>query len=395
MLPPFARAFLALAPVLLHWSASLVAWLATYAIHSTLFIGAVWLATSGALGRRVPVARSVGLWRLALVAGVITTTLQVNRALASLTPPLELVGGATRTAYRVLVTSRADAGAGLPLAVATRIDVRPLWPIVVMVLWIVGASCTLGLLALARRRLTRLLAARSDGAYTLAGTALREVMRRARVRREISLGVVDDLASPVALGRDEICLPRRALAEFDPAHLESILAHELAHLERNDALWLIVARVIEAVFFFQPLNRLARRRMIDAAEFAADEWAVAVTSRPVTLARCLARVAEWASSESLAMTPAMAERQSSTLVRRVRCLTTASESVSPGIARVAVIVAMVVLALVAPHAAIGSTGVAPGAGRHMQVRLERELRAGPGQELRILTLDSNVVMFRR
>jgi beta-lactamase regulating signal transducer with metallopeptidase domain len=395
MLPPFVKAFLALAPFLLNWSTGLVAWLATYAIHSTLFIGAVWLATSGALGRRVPVARSVGLWRLALVAGVITTTLQVNGALASLTPPVELVGGAAPAAYRVLVTSRADVGMGVPLALTTRIDVHPLWPIVVMLLWIVGASCALGLLALARRRLTRVLAARSDGAHSVAGTALREVMRRAYVRREISLGVVDDLASPVALGRTEICLPRRALVEFDPAHLESILAHELAHLERNDALWLILARVIEALFFFQPLNRLARRRMIDAAEFAADEWAVAVTSRPVTLARCLARVAEWASSESLAMTPAMAERRSSTLVRRVRFLTSASEPASPGIARAAVLVAMVVLALVAPHAAIGSRLVAPGPGRQMQARFERELRAGPSHELRILTLDSNVVMFRR
>ena len=39
-----------------------------------------------------------------------------------------------------------------------------------------------------------------------------------------------------------------------------MLAHEIAHLVRRDPQWLVLARAIEMVFFFQPLNRLARRR---------------------------------------------------------------------------------------------------------------------------------------
>jgi beta-lactamase regulating signal transducer with metallopeptidase domain len=393
MPPLFVRAFLDFAPILLSWSGRLVTWLATYAIHSTLFIGAVWLATSGVLGRRVPLASSSGLWRLAVVAGVITTSLQLSGALSSLTPPLELLG-ASRAAYRVLVTTRSHAGMEGPLAFMTRIEMQPVWPVVALLLWSAGATCALGLLALARRRLTQVLAVRRDGLHTVAGVALREVMRRARVRRVIALGVVDNLASPVAVGRARICLPRRALAEFDPVQLESILAHELAHLERNDAIWLIIARVIEALFFFQPLNRLARRRMIDAAEFAADEWAVAVTSRPVTLARCLARVAEWASSESLAMAPAMAERRSSTLVRRVRRLTTVSESAAPAIAPLPVVVAMAALALVAPRA-IGAPLRQRSPGQQVHVRFEKELLPAQGQQFRIVTTDSTVVVVQR
>jgi hypothetical protein len=72
-----------------------------------------------------------------------------------------------------------------------------------------------------------------------------------------------------------------------------MLAHELAHVVRHDATWLIVAAVVEAVFFFQPLNRIARRKMQETAEYLADEWAVRHTGSRVHLAKCLAEVAGW------------------------------------------------------------------------------------------------------
>src|SRR6185503_2037636 len=128
--------------------------------------------------------------------------------------------------------------------------------------------------------------------------------------------------SPVALGRDEICLPSRALSELDPVRMESIIAHELAHLVRRDPSWLTAARVIEALFFFQPLNILARRRMQESAEFASDAWASMRVARPLDLAHCLARVAEWTIASPRLPVPAMAERRGAVLVRRVERLTT-------------------------------------------------------------------------
>jgi hypothetical protein len=41
------------------------------------------------------------------------------------------------------------------------------------------------------------------------------------------------------------------------------------------------------------LNRLARQRLQEIAEFRADDWAVAATGKPLDLARCLTRVAGW------------------------------------------------------------------------------------------------------
>ena len=58
-----------------------------------------------------------------------------------------------------------------------------------------------------------------------------------------------------------------------------MLAHEVAHLVRRDPHWLVAARVIETVLFVQPLNRLARLRLQEVAEYLSDDWAMARTSR--------------------------------------------------------------------------------------------------------------------
>jgi hypothetical protein len=139
--------------------------------------------------------------------------------------------------------------------------------------------------------------------------------------------------------------------------MESILAHELAHLLRRDPTWLTIARVIEAVFFFQPLNVLARRRMQEAAEFASDAWASTRVARPLDLAHCLARVAEWTIAAPRLPVPAMAERRGPVLVRRVERLTTGRvvpEEIPGWAMRLTAAVALLGLILLAPRAAIGA-----------------------------------------
>jgi bla regulator protein blaR1 len=332
----------------------LVNWLATYAIHSTLFIGIAWVIARSPLGTRCSAAQRANVWRFALLGGVMTATLQSAGALAPISGTMRVASDlSSQMMMGIFVTAASDALAG-PAAVTTRVEVRPLWPIVSVALWAVMAGVCLLVLMLARYRFTRRLAPRETESLAIAGNALRELQRRSGSRRALSLRATSRLHSPVAMGRNEIYLPERALAEFDLDHLESMLAHELAHLERRDATWLAAARVIEAVFFFQPLNRLARRQMVEAAELAADAWAVRVTARPLTLARCLARVAEWTSAERLTLAPAMVERRSSSLVQRVRVLTGGgTESPDSRPMRFVIAGILSVMALVAPRAAVG------------------------------------------
>jgi HEAT repeat protein len=128
------------------------------------------------------------------------------------------------------------------------------------------------------------------------------------------------ISSPVALGGSEICLPLAALEGLEPAQRRAMLAHELAHIVRRDPQWLILGCVVERLFFFQPLNRLARRGIQESAEYLADEWA-AQQSGGVPLARCLVKVAEWIEASPLGVPVAgMAEQRSQLRARVTRLL---------------------------------------------------------------------------
>ncbi len=114
-------------------------------------------------------------------------------------------------------------------------------------------------------------------------------------------------------------MPERFLDQLDAEQQQAALAHEVAHVVRRDPAWRVLASVLERAFFFQPLNRIARVRLAESAEFLCDQWAVQHTRRPLALARCLSAVAAWTSQESdgmLAGASPMAHSDSP-LVRRV------------------------------------------------------------------------------
>jgi beta-lactamase regulating signal transducer with metallopeptidase domain len=144
------------------------------------------------------------------------------------------------------------------------------------------------------------LARRMRGRRELTDGALREALDRLVPQafptgRRVRLFVVPELRTPMSCGfvRLSICVPPRALEELGPDEQESMLAHELAHLMRRDSLWLSLAWLVERVFFFQPLHRVARAELHDLAELACDDWAARRTGNRLALASCLARIAEW------------------------------------------------------------------------------------------------------
>ena len=128
-----------------------------------------------------------------------------------------------------------------------------------------------------------------------------------------------DLWVPLALAGRQVVLPERFLSQLDAEQQQAALAHEVAHVVRRDPGWRVLAGVLERAFFFQPLNRIARVRLAESAEFLCDQWAVQHTRAPLALARCLSAVAAWTSPESdevLAGASPMAHSDSP-LVRRV------------------------------------------------------------------------------
>ena len=386
-----------------HTANVLLAWLMTYAIHSTILIGGLLVLTSTTAGRKLASGHGSWIWRFALVGAVITSSLQSIRSAAPLAGTVRVDGDTpARTMVRVEArrvdvdnvagperrTTRMahDPNSARPEQRTTRtalnaeqrqmprsagaerrtafvrsfIEITPVWPLMVMGAWFVIAAVLTGWFVMARGRFLNAIEPRHSANNTLAGNALRYLQREGGISRPVMLTVSDRLTSPVALSSDEICLPTRALAELDPVRMESILAHELAHLERRDPAWLTIARLIETIFFFQPLNILARRRMQEAAEFASDALASTRVTRPLDLAHCLARVAEWTIAAPRLPVPAMAEGgdgRRGALVRRVERLTTGRvipENAPGRGVRLAAVVALVGLIMLAPRAAVGA-----------------------------------------
>ncbi len=334
-----------------------VSWLLTYAVHSTLLLTLVALLTRRLIQSHA--ARDI-LWKTALVGGVITATVQVGIGIEPMGGRFGLVAATEQRTRGSVLSSSADgigrahdlppatepAPDAAPLLLSVRPDGVPIasdiearsnpevdrtislvgpsaelsWSAFLFSVWAVVAGLLLLYLIAGRMRMSYRLGRRRPVTEMPLRPLLEALCRAGRVRRPIRLTSAEGLSSPAAFGLSEICVPEAALTDLDREQQRSMLAHELAHLARLDPIWLNVACLLEQVLFFQPLNRLARRRMQDAAEYLCDDWAVRFTGSGITLAKCLVKVAEWLDASPKTVPVAgMAERRSQ-LVSRVHRL---------------------------------------------------------------------------
>jgi HEAT repeat protein/beta-lactamase regulating signal transducer with metallopeptidase domain len=339
-------------------------WLLTYLLHSTLMLGGTWLACRRAV--QSPAVREV-LWKVALVGGLITASLQMGLGFEplggavalDLSPPAAAraprhEGRAARPWNGVLVpgpslpeaspasgaaaAALAPQPAGEPSLVrpapepapAAAVTKRLALPALLLAGWAGCALALFGLYLVQRARAMRRIGPRQPVRDPRLLSLLEALRLEGGVRRAIQLTAAPGLTSPVALGSAEIALPRAALTELDEEQQRSMLAHELAHLARRDPFWLTLGCVLERVFFLQPLNRVARQRMQEAAEFLCDDWAVRRTGSGFSLATCLVKVAEWVDTTPRPVPLAgMAEHRSQLVTRIHRLIEGRTMSTAP------------------------------------------------------------------
>lgn len=413
--------------------ARLGGWLLTYLLHSTLLLGLAWGLTRRA--SRSAAVRDL-IWKSALVGGLVTATIQAGLAYEPLGGALtlphaaaaparpvvrqagkplpdwsgQLLGGATATAAPATTSSPADAKllsiapstGAVEEPVSAAADGTPRWLLGGLVLWATVALALALLYLVQRHRAMRRIGRRT--AVTDAGVlAMLEALRRAGgVRTAIRVTRAEGLASPVALGRDEIVLPPAALTDLSPDQQRSMLAHELAHLARRDPSWLACACLIERILFLQPLNRLARIRLQEAAEFLCDDWAVTRTGSGVSLATCLVKVAEWTHTPPHPVPLAgMAEHRSQLVTRIHRLIEGRTMPIAPrslwflagavalvGFTAVAAPgVAPASSALAAQDTVRADTGLAAPVQESFQRRLMRTMRLTQSRAARMAALD--------
>lgn len=126
----------------------------------------------------------------------------------------------------------------------------------------------------------RAIARLRQAAQPIEGAAALECLRgRARacgLERLPQLAASDRAAIPLTTGvwRPVILLPA-GWSEWDDAKLRAVLAHELAHVSRGDALAQQCALLYRALFWFSPLSWWLCHRLAELAEEAGDEAALA------------------------------------------------------------------------------------------------------------------------
>ncbi|HTE42370.1 MAG TPA: M56 family metallopeptidase, partial [Steroidobacteraceae bacterium] len=319
---------------------TIVDWLSTYALHSTVLLCAVYALERLRILVEVDVRESA--WRIAALAPIITAALQVALMIAkphdtsssvmqsadesishtalpassSTLWPDSASGPIPRTTLPAV--ERPDSLMGLEASAPLQIPL-PMPKQIVAIVWLLGGGLALGALAwqfsALRRRVDAFALCRDGG---VVAEAL-ELAARAKVRID-AVKQFEGTSTALVVPPATLCIPTWAVGDLDPAHRRAMIAHEVAHLARRDPWWRLVHRAVARILFFQPMNWVALKRLDELSEFSCDEWAAKAADR-VALMECLIACGERIVARQPALAASMA-RHRSTLIERIQILFT-------------------------------------------------------------------------
>jgi beta-lactamase regulating signal transducer with metallopeptidase domain len=288
----------------------------TYALHALLWAGAAAL-----IGRKPTLPASIRnlCWKVALIGPLLTALAGAVLVSAhASTPHLEQPStGATSVRPQLKLTGSTATLFGVQARFSNFRKATHY-----LALGVIGAT-SLGvlrfgvLLLLARRRLRDRRPVRDP-----------RVLQRFRLvcslsnRRPVVLSEDANIVGPLVIGLNEVCVPLRTVNGLSDAELDSVLAHELAHVERGDGLWFPAVGLLEAALWLHPITHWVASRFRESAELACDDRAVALTGDPRGLAQALVQVASrapWARPHSAA--PGMFHSTSALVPRVARLMT--------------------------------------------------------------------------
>lgn len=288
-------------------------------VHLVWQASAVALLLAGALAamRR---AGSDARYAVSCIALALTVALPVATAYVTYDPApshaaaTALAPSAALPAAGMLETP-ADSGL---LRAAAALPLDPALPWIVLA-WLAGVtllSARIGVALVSARRLA------DSGIDTLPRewratlARLTEAMGIARAVRLLESSRVD---VPTVVGwlRPVILVPASALTGLTPQQLETVLAHELAHIRRHDFVVNLAQTVVETLFFYHPAVWWISGRIRAEREHCCDDAAVALCGDALGYARALATLEEMRS----ARVPATALASTGgSLLQRVRRL---------------------------------------------------------------------------
>jgi beta-lactamase regulating signal transducer with metallopeptidase domain len=149
-----------------------------------------------------------------------------------------------------------------------------------------------------------------------------DLSERAGLKKGVELVESAMVRTPMVVGflKPMILFPMGVINRLSPEEVEAILAHELAHVLRNDYVFNILQSVVEALFYFHPAVWWMSAQISNERESACDDIAINLIKNKMNYARALVAIQEMA---YFPMTPALAfagQRKSQFMMRMQRIL---------------------------------------------------------------------------
>ncbi|SDE63372.1 BlaR1 peptidase M56 [Dyadobacter soli] len=129
------------------------------------------------------------------------------------------------------------------------------------------------------------------------------IIAKMNISKSVEFRETAKVLTPMVIGTFSpvVLIPIGLLSGFSTAQVEAILAHELAHIRRNDYLINMLQSFVEVIFFFHPAIWWLSEKVRAEREHCCDDIALAVCGDKMSLAHALVKVAEWQATPGLAM----------------------------------------------------------------------------------------------
>lgn len=117
---------------------------------------------------------------------------------------------------------------------------------------------------------------------------------RLGIQKKIKIMESVMIETPMVIGhfKPVILFPVGMYTGLSVQQIEAVIAHELAHIQRNDWLVNLVQSVIETIFFFHPAAWWLSSKIKEEREKACDDIAIALTGDPLTYVKALTEIQE-------------------------------------------------------------------------------------------------------
>jgi len=226
-----------------------------------------------------------------------------------------------------------------PATIARRVSVSR----ALAVLWLLGAIVSVSLLAIGLARLSWVASRAQPIQSGRWAESVTTVSRAFGLSRPVKLLQSEHPTLLVTWGilRPAVILPASA-RDWPETRVRIVLSHELAHIRRGDWVVQLLAELLRAVYWFNPLLWIACRRVRQESEHACDDAVLRLGVEGSDYASHLLDVARSFSAHRHVWSPALAIARPSSLERRVRAMLNAHLDRNP-ITRTACVLAVAVL----------------------------------------------------